>query len=52
VFYTKSSQTCSIRRQVTQGIIFKPEHLLVAQKTNAEDDRLETEVRFPVPLLV
>jgi hypothetical protein len=48
MFYTKSSQTCSFRttghRQVTQVNIFKPEHLVVAHKTKAQDDRLETEV--------
>jgi hypothetical protein len=32
--------------QVTQCIIFKPEHLVVVHKRNTEDDRLETEVRF------
>jgi len=51
-FYAKSSQTCSFRRtvhtvlrQATKGIIFKPEHLVVAHKTKAEDDRLEKEMR-------
>ena len=38
-------------RQVTQGIILKPKHLVVDHKTNAEDDRLKTEVRSAIGFL-
>lgn len=36
---------------MTQGIILKPENLVVFHKTNAEDDRLETELRSASDIL-